>query len=65
MCFVRGFITFRLLRKCFLKQATEGNIEGKTEGTGRQGIRRKQLLHYLMEMERCFKLKEEALARAL
>ena len=29
------------------KDVTEGNIEGNIEGTGRQGIRRKQLLHYL------------------
>jgi len=28
---------------------TEGNIEGKTEGTGRRGRRRKQLLDDLKE----------------
>jgi len=43
MCCVRGFITFRLRRKYFSKHVTEGNIEGKIEGTGRQGIRLKQL----------------------
>jgi len=40
-------------------------IEGKIEGTGRQGRRRKQLLYDLKENKRCWKLEERALDRIL
>jgi len=41
----------------------EGQIEGRTEVTGRRGRRCKQLLDDLKEKRRYWKLKEEALAR--
>ena len=46
---------------CLLKHATEGKIEG----TGRRGRRRKQLLDGLAETRGCWKLKTEALDRPL
>jgi hypothetical protein len=54
-----------LRRNCLLKHVFEGKLEGRTEMTGREGIRRKQLLDDLMEKRRHCKLKEEALDRAL
>ena len=50
---------------CLLKHVTEGKIEGKIEGTGRQGRRRKQLLIDLTDTRRYWKLKAEALYRTL
>jgi len=46
---------------CLLKH----EIEGKVEKTGRQGKIFKQLRDYLKESRRYWKLKEEALDRAL
>jgi hypothetical protein len=43
----------------------EGKLEGRIEMTGRQVRRRKQLLDYLKEKRRYWKLKEEALDRTL
>jgi hypothetical protein len=52
-------------RNCLLKHITEGKIEEKIEGTGRQGRRRKQLLADLTETRRYWKLKAEALYRTV
>jgi hypothetical protein len=43
----------------------EGTVEGRIEMTRRRGRRRKQLLDYLKENRRYWKLKEEALDRPL
>jgi hypothetical protein len=50
-----------LRRNCLLKHI----IEGKTTGTRRRGMRRKQLLDYLEEARRYGKLKEETQDRTL
>ena len=34
-----------LHRNCLLKHVTEGNVEGSIEGTGRRGIKHKQILN--------------------
>jgi hypothetical protein len=54
-----------LHRNCLLKYVIEGKLEGRTEMTGIRGRRRKQLLDYLKEKRRYWKLKEEALDRTL
>jgi hypothetical protein len=54
-----------LRRNCLLKYVIEGLLEGMIEMTGRRGRRRKQLLEYLKEKRRYWKLKEEALDRTL
>jgi hypothetical protein len=54
-----------LRRNCLLKHVIEGKLEGWTEVTGRRVRRRKQLLDYLKEKRRYWKLKEEALDRTL
>jgi hypothetical protein len=54
-----------LRRNCLLKHVIEGKVEGRIEMTGRRGRRRKQLLDYLKEKSRYWKLKEEALDRTL
>jgi hypothetical protein len=46
-----------LCRNCLLKHVTEGKVEGNIEVTGRQGRRRKQLLHNLRENIGYWKLK--------
>jgi hypothetical protein len=52
----------QVLRKnCRLKHVIEGKIEVKTEGTGRQGRRRKQVLDDLKEKRGYWKMKQEAL----
>jgi hypothetical protein len=43
----------------------EGNLEGRTEVTGRRGRTSKQLLGDLNEKRRYWKLKEEALDHTL
>jgi hypothetical protein len=43
----------------------EGKLEGRIEMTGRRGRRRKQLLDYLKDKRRYWKLKEEALDRTV
>jgi hypothetical protein len=51
-----------ILRRNFILQwVIEGKIQGRTEMTGRQGIRRRQLLDDLKERRRYSHLKEEAL----
>ena len=50
-----------LRRNCLIKRI----IEGKVEGTGRQGRRRKQLLDDLKEMRIYWEVKEEALDHTL
>jgi hypothetical protein len=52
-------------RNCLLKQVIEGNIEARTEVTGRRGGRSKQLLDDLKEKRRYCKLKDEAIDRTL
>jgi hypothetical protein len=52
-------------RNCLLKQGTEGEVEGRVEGTGRRGRRSKQLLDDLKETREYWTLKEEALDRTL
>jgi hypothetical protein len=47
------------------RSVIEGELEGRIEMTGRRGRRRKQLLEYLKEKRRYWKLKEEALDRPL
>jgi hypothetical protein len=46
----RSWIGRILCRNGLLKQVIEGKIEGRIEGTGRQGRRLKQLLHDLREI---------------
>jgi hypothetical protein len=43
----------------------EGKLKGRTEMTGRRGIRRKQLLDDLKEKRIYWQLKEEAVDRTL
>jgi len=52
-------------RNCLLKHVIEGKIEGRLEVTERQGRRSKQLLVGLKDTRGYWKLKEEALNRAL
>ena len=54
-----------LLRNCLRKHIIEGKMKGRIEVTGRRGIRRKQLLDDLKERRVYWKLKEEALDRAV
>jgi hypothetical protein len=54
-----------LRRNCLLKHVIEGKLEGRREMMGRRGRRCKQLLDYLKEKRRYWKLKEEALYRTL
>jgi ribosomal 50S subunit-associated protein YjgA (DUF615 family) len=50
-----------LRRNCFLKDVTDGKIQGRIEVMGRREGRRKQLLDDLKEKRGHCKLKEEAL----
>ena len=52
-------------RKCLIKFVIEGKIKEGMEVTGKQGIRRKQLLIDLKETKGYWKLKEEALEHTL
>jgi len=54
-----------LRRNCLLQQVTEGKIQGGIEVTGRQGRRRRKLLHNLKERSGHSYLKEEALDRTM
>jgi hypothetical protein len=54
-----------LRRNCHLKYVIEEQIAGRIEVTGRQGRRHRQLLDNLKEETGYWKLKEEALDRAL
>ena len=58
-------IGHNLGRKCFLKNAIEGKIEGRTQVRGRRDRRRKQLLDDFKETREYSTLKEEALDRSL
>jgi hypothetical protein len=59
------WIGHMLCRNCFLKQVTEGKLEGKIEVTRRRRIRRTKLLDDLNEKRGSWKLKEESLDRML
>ena len=50
---------------CLLQRVTEGKIKGGIEVTGRQGRRRRNLLHDLKERRGYSHLKEEALDRTM
>jgi len=50
-----------MLSKYLLKHASERKIEGRIEGKGRRGRRRKQILDDLKETKRAWKLKQDAL----
>jgi hypothetical protein len=52
-----NWIGHSLRRNCFIKHVIEGKIERRTEVTGRRGRSHKQLLGYLMETGRYWKLK--------
>jgi hypothetical protein len=54
-----------LRRNFLLKHVIEGNLEGRIEMTRRRGRRRKQLLDDLKEKRRYWKLRVEALDRAV
>jgi hypothetical protein len=54
-----------LRRNCILKHVIKGKLEGRIEITGKRGRRRKQLLDDLTEKRRYWKLKEDALDRAV
>jgi hypothetical protein len=54
-----------LRRNCLLKHVIEGKLGGRIEMIGRRGTRRKQLLDYLKEERRHWKLKDEALDRTV
>jgi hypothetical protein len=60
-----NFIGHIWRRNCLLMHAVEGKIEERTEGTGRRGRRRKQLLDDLKEKTGYWELKEEALDRTV
>ena len=52
-------------RELVIERKIEGKIEGKIEVRGRRGRRRKQLLIFIKETTRYWKLKEETLDGAL
>ena len=54
-----------LRRNCLLQRVTEGKIQGGIEVTGRQGRRRRKLLHDLKERTGYSHLKKEALDRTM
>jgi len=54
-----------LRRNCLLQRVTEGKIQGGIEVRGRQGRRRRKLLHDLKERREYSRLKEEALDRTM
>jgi len=56
-----NWIVHILGRNCLLKHVIEGKIEGGIEVKGRLGRRCNQLLHYIKEVRRYWKLKEEVL----
>jgi hypothetical protein len=49
-----------VLRNCLLKHFSDGKIEGRIEVKGRRGRRRQQLLDFLKERGKTWRLKEEA-----
>jgi hypothetical protein len=60
-----NWIGYFLRWNCLLKHVLKGNIEGRTEVTGRRGRRCKQLLNVLKEIKGYWQLKEEELDRTL
>jgi hypothetical protein len=60
-----NWIGYILRRNCFLQRIIEGKIQGGIEVTGRQGRRRRKLLHDLKEKRGYSHLKEEALDRTM
>ena len=56
-----NWICHSLRRNCLLKHVIEGKIERLTEVKGRRGRSREQLLDYLMETRRYWKLKAQFL----
>jgi len=54
-----------LLRNCILKHVIAGKTEERIEVTGRRGRIRKQLVYYFKEKREYWKLKAEAIDRAL
>jgi hypothetical protein len=54
-----------LRRNCLQQWVTEGKIQGRTEVTGRQGRRHRNLLEDLKENRGYSHLKEEALNRTM
>jgi hypothetical protein len=60
-----NWIGYILRRNCSLKHVIERKLEGRIEITERRGRRCKQLLDYLKEKRRFWKLKEEALDHTL
>jgi hypothetical protein len=49
-----------LRRNCLVKHGIEGVVEGRLEGTGRRGTRRKELLGGMKETREYWTLKGEA-----
>jgi hypothetical protein len=66
---VKGRKVYRIAHilrgNCLLKHVSEGNVEERTEVTGRRGRIRKKLQDILKKKKGCWKLKEEALDRTL
>jgi hypothetical protein len=60
-----SLIGHNLCWNCLLKRIFEGQIEERTEVTGRRGRRRRQLLEDLKEKRGYCKLEEEVLDRTL
>jgi hypothetical protein len=60
-----NWISHLLRMSCLLKHVIEGKIEGRIEVTGRQGRRYKQPLDDLKENKSYWKLKVQALGRAV
>jgi hypothetical protein len=60
-----NWIIHTLRSNCPVKHVIEGKVEGRIEMIGRQGRRCKQLLNGLKEARGYWKLKEEAVDRAL
>ena len=60
-----NWIGYSWRRSCLLKWGIEEKIDGRIQVAGRRGRRSKQLLEELKEMSGYWKLKEEALDRAV
>jgi hypothetical protein len=54
-----NWICHILRRNCLLKRVIEGKLEGRIEMTGRRGRSRKQILDYLKEKRRYWKLEQK------
>ena len=60
-----NWICHNLCKKCLLKHAIEGKIQGRIEVKGRRGGRRKNLLDDFKEKRRYWKLEETVQDRPL